>query len=89
MNGGVVVQSKFVAIGALVSWAKAGVGAIATQGWINTNYGTSGLELLASGLSPTETITKLTGEDEVRAHRQVDIVEMSGEPATYTGEACP
>lgn len=86
---GVAVQSKFVAIGALTPWAKAGVGAIATQAWINTTYGTRGLELLASGLSPTETIAQLTREDEGRAHRQVGIVGLSGEPATYTGEACP
>jgi uncharacterized Ntn-hydrolase superfamily protein len=86
---GVAVQSKFVAIGALVPWAKAGIGAIATQAWINTTYGTRGLELLASRLSPTETITKLTREDEGRAHRQVGIVGVSSEPATYTREACP
>src|SRR6266700_2439036 len=86
---GVAVQSKFVAIGALVPWAKAGVGAIATQAWINTTYGTRGLELLASGLSPTETIAQMTREDEGRAHRQVGVVGVSGEPANYTGEACP
>lgn len=86
---GVAVQSKFVAIGALTPWARAGVGAIATQAWINTTYGTRGLELLTSGLSPTETIAQLTREDEGRAHRQVGIVSVSGEPATYTGESCP
>ena len=71
---GVAVQSRFVAIGA-TPWAKAGVGAIATQAWINTTYGTRGLELLASGLTPGETIEQLTGEDEGRAHRQVGIIE--------------
>jgi uncharacterized Ntn-hydrolase superfamily protein len=86
---GVAVQSKFVAIGALVPWAKAGVGAIATQAWINTTYGTRGFELLASGLSATETLAQLTSEDEGHAHRQVGIVGMSGEPAVYTGESCP
>ncbi len=68
---GVAVQSKFVAIGALTPWARADVGAIATQAWINTTYGTRGLELLARGVSPTETIAQLTREDEGRAHRQV------------------
>jgi uncharacterized Ntn-hydrolase superfamily protein len=86
---GVAVQSKFVAIGALVPWAKAGVGAIATQAWINTTYGTHGLELLEGGLSPAEAIAQLIREDEGHAHRQVGIVGVSGEPATYTGEACP
>src|SRR6266496_5875708 len=86
---GVAVQSKFVAIGALTPWAKADVGAIATQAWINTTYGTRGLELLARGLSPTATIAHLTGEDEGRAHRQVGMIGIRGEAATYTGEACP
>jgi hypothetical protein len=56
---GVAVQSKFVAIGALTPWAKAGVGVIATQAWINSTYGSRGLELLAQGLSPTEAIRYL------------------------------
>src|SRR6266516_3248454 len=86
---GVAVQSKFVAIGALTPWAKADVGAIATQAWINTTYGTHGLELLARGLSPTATITQLTEEDQGRAHRQVGMIGVRGEPATYTGEEGP
>jgi uncharacterized Ntn-hydrolase superfamily protein len=86
---GVAVQSKFVAIGALTPWARAGVGAIATQAWINTPYGTRGLELLASELSPTETIAQLIREDEGRAHRQVGMIGVNGEPASYTGQACP
>jgi uncharacterized Ntn-hydrolase superfamily protein len=85
----VVVQSKFVAIGALTPWAKAGVGAIATQAWINTTYGTRGLELLASGLSPAETLAYLTREDAGHAHRQVAMIGVSGDPACYTGPACP
>jgi uncharacterized Ntn-hydrolase superfamily protein len=86
---GAAVQSKFVAIGALTPWAKAGVGAIATQAWINTTYGSRGLELLAQGLSPAATIAQLTGEDQGRAHRQVGMIDARGEAATYTGEECP
>jgi len=86
---GVAVQSKFVAIGALTPWAKAGVGAIATQAWINTTYGSRGLELLAQGLSPAATIAQLTGEDQECAHRQVCMIGIRGEAATYTGVACP
>jgi uncharacterized Ntn-hydrolase superfamily protein len=86
---GVAVQSKFVAIGALTPWAKASIGAIATQAWINTSYGSQGLEWLERGYAPPETITLLTKVDQGRAHRQVGIVGVSGEPATYTGEACP
>ncbi len=85
---GIAVQSKFLAVGAVVPWAKAGVGAIATQAWANTSYGPHGLELLASGLSAAETVARITGEDEGRASRQVGIVGISGEPATYTGDAC-
>src|SRR5258707_5687584 len=53
---GIAVQSKFLAVGAVVPWARAGVGAIATQSWANTTYGPRGLELLASGLSASKTI---------------------------------
>jgi uncharacterized Ntn-hydrolase superfamily protein len=85
---GVAVESKFLAVGAVVPWAKAGVGAIATQAWANTSYGVRGLELLASGLSASETMVQLTGEDTGRADRQVGIIGVSGEPATFTGNKC-
>jgi uncharacterized Ntn-hydrolase superfamily protein len=85
---GIAIESKFLAVGAVVPWAKAGVGAIATQSWANTSYGPRGLELLASGLSAVETLTQLTSEDEARASRQVGIIGINGEPATYTGDEC-
>ncbi len=85
---GVAVQSKFLAVGAVVPWAKAGVGAIATQAWANTSYGPHGLDLLESGLSAKETLDRLLQNDEGRADRQVGIVGASGEPVTYTGEKC-
>ncbi|HLH61342.1 MAG TPA: DUF1028 domain-containing protein [Ktedonobacteraceae bacterium] len=85
---GIAVQSKFLAVGAVVPWAKAGVGAIATQAWANTTYGPSGLELLARGLSAQETIARLTAGDDGRANRQVGIVAIHGEPATFTGDEC-
>jgi uncharacterized Ntn-hydrolase superfamily protein len=85
---GIAVQSKFLAVGAVVPWAKAGVGAIATQAWANTNYGPRGLDLLASGLSAQETLEELTRADEGRAHRQVGIIAMNGDPVTYTGDQC-
>jgi uncharacterized Ntn-hydrolase superfamily protein len=85
---GIAVQSKFLAVGAVVPWAKAGVGAIATQSWANTTYGPGGLDLLASGLSAKETIARLTADDEGRASRQVGIVAVQGEPATFTGDDC-
>jgi uncharacterized Ntn-hydrolase superfamily protein len=85
---GVAVQSKFLAVGAVVPWAQAGVGAIATQAWANTTYGPGGLDLLASGLSAKETIARLTGADDGSASRQVGVVAMHGEPATFTGDEC-
>jgi uncharacterized Ntn-hydrolase superfamily protein len=85
---GIAVQSRFLAVGAVVPWARAGVGAIATQSWANTSFGPRGLELLASGLSAREALTQLIDGDEGRADRQVGIIAASGEPATYTGAQC-
>ena len=85
---GVAVQSKFLSVGAVVPWAKAGVGAIATQAWANTSYGPRGLELLASGLAADEVLKQLTSADEGRAERQVGIVGVQGIPVTYTGDQC-
>lgn len=85
---GIAVQSKFLGVGAVVPWAKAGVGAIATQSWANTSYGPRGLDLLEQGLSASEVLAELTRTDENRAKRQVGIVGVTGVPATYTGEEC-
>lgn len=85
---GIAVQSKFLAVGAVVPWARAGVGAIATQSLANTSYGPRGLELLASGLSAAQALERLLADDEGRATRQVGIVDLKGEPATYTGAEC-
>lgn len=85
---GIAVQSKFLAVGAVVPWARAGVGAIATQSWANTGYGPRGLDLLASGLSASATLERLLVEDEGRATRQVGIIGADGLPVTYTGDEC-
>lgn len=85
---GVAVESKFLGVGAVVPWAKAGVGAVATQSWANTTYGPTGLELLAQGKSPDEVMAALTELDEHRALRQVGIVDARGHAATYTGKEC-
>ena len=60
---GVAVQSKFIAVGAVVPWAKAGVGAVATQSFANLSYGPRGLKLLKEGKSPAEAIALLTADD--------------------------
>jgi len=85
---GIAVQSKFLAVGAVVPWARAGVGAIATQSWANTSYGPRGLELLATGLAPDEVSRRLIADDADREKRQFGIVDASGRAATYTGTEC-
>ncbi|MGE5693234.1 MAG: DUF1028 domain-containing protein, partial [Candidatus Zixiibacteriota bacterium] len=90
VNGelGVAVQSKFFAVGTVVPWAKAGVGAIATQSYANTTYGPRGLALLEAGLSPREVMDSLTRSDEMRARRQAGIIDAKGNAVTYTGDSC-
>jgi uncharacterized Ntn-hydrolase superfamily protein len=85
---GVAVQSKFLGVGALVPWAKAGVGAIATQSWCNTSFGPNGLSLLEQGLSAEEVLEKLLENDEQREYRQVGVVDAQGRGATFTGKEC-
>jgi uncharacterized Ntn-hydrolase superfamily protein len=85
---GVAVASKFLAVGAVVPWAKAGVGAIATQSHANTTYGPKGLELLGQGKSAEEVIKLLTEEDEGKDVRQVGIVDAKGNATTFTGSKC-
>ena len=85
---GIAVQSRFFAVGAVVPWARAGVGAVATQSWANTTYGPRGLDLLAEGSDAEATIAALIADDEGAAQRQVGIVGADGSTATFTGDAC-
>jgi uncharacterized Ntn-hydrolase superfamily protein len=85
---GVAVQSKFLAVGALTSWARAGVGAIATQAFVNVSYGPDGLSLLERGLSAQEVVDRLTSADAGRDHRQLGVVDREGASACFTGSAC-
>jgi uncharacterized Ntn-hydrolase superfamily protein len=85
---GVAVASKFPAVGSVVPWARAGIGAVATQSWANTSLGPRGLELMGSGISAEETIRRLIGEDDGREKRQVGMVDVTGSPATFTGSEC-
>ena len=82
------VQSKFLAVGAFVPWARGGVGAVATQAFAEITYGNRGLALLESGRLPEDVIESLVADDEMRSHRQVGIVAADGTSATYTGEEC-
>ena len=85
---GVAVQSRFLAVGAVVPWAKAGVGAVATQSLANTTYGPEGLKLLADGVAPDAVLKKLTDADSDRERRQVGMVTAGGKAATFTGAKC-
>lgn len=85
---GVAVQSKFLAVGSVVSWARANAGAVATQALANIRYGPDGLDLLGSGLSAEETLRHLLAADPDREHRQVGLVDREGRAAAHTGNAC-
>jgi len=82
---GVAVASKFLAVGSVVSHARAGVGAVATQALANYTYGSDGLHLLRRGLSAEEALRQLTEQDEGRDQRQAGIVDANGGAATFTG----
>ncbi len=85
---GVAVESKFLGVGALVPWAQAGVGAVATQSWVNTRYGPLGLEMLKHGMTPEQVGTALTTSDSHADQRQFGLVDAQGRGYTYTGSGC-
>src|SRR6185437_6092408 len=85
---GVAVQSKFLAVGAVVPWARSGVGAVATQAYCNTNYGPDGLRLLEEGCTAQEALDRLVIADDQPRGRQAGIVDAHGNAATYTGPDC-
>jgi len=85
---GVAVQSKFPNVGVSIPFAKAGIGAVATQSYCNTSYGPRGLALLENGASPQQAIAILTGNDEQRDYRQVGIIDAQGHTASFSGANC-
>jgi uncharacterized Ntn-hydrolase superfamily protein len=85
---GIAVASKYLAVGSAVPFAKAGVGAVATQSFVNVSYGPRGLELLAEGKSAEEVIKTLTDADTRKDVRQVGIVDAKGNAASFTGPKC-
>lgn len=85
---GIAVQSKFLAVGAVVPWARANVGAVATQSHANVAYGPDGLALLQSRMSAQEVMDRLVQDDPGRDDRQAGIVDAQGQAATYTGPGC-
>lgn len=85
---GAAVASKFLAVGAVVPWVRAGAGAIATQSLANLSFGPNGLDLLAGGQDAETTLARLLDADDGREQRQVGIVDKRGGAATFTGNAC-
>ncbi len=85
---GIAVQSKFFAVGSVVPWARAGVGAIASQAFGNTTFGPRGLDLIEEGLSLEEVLDHLLTDDEKREQRQIGIVDAYGNSIAFTGDEC-
>ena len=84
----VAVQSHWFSVGTTVSWAEAGVGAVATQSFVNKSFGIRGLDLLRRGLTAQEALDVLLKDDEGRDVRQVAIIDTKGNVATHTGKGC-
>jgi uncharacterized Ntn-hydrolase superfamily protein len=85
---GVAVQSHWFQVGPTVPWAEPGVGAVATQSFVEVSYGPKGLALMRGGKSPHEALDQLTAADEQRSVRQVAMVDAQGRVAAWTGEKC-
>ncbi|RTR25809.1 DUF1028 domain-containing protein [Deinococcus radiophilus] len=85
---GVAVASKFLAVGAVVPYVKFGVGAVATQSYVNPAFGPRGLELLGQGLGPEQVSARFEGEDGDIAQRQFGLISATGQAQTFTGSEC-
>ncbi len=85
---GVAVQSHWFSVGSVVTWAEAGVGAVATQSFVEASYGPMGLAAMKSGKSPKEALMSLLARDKNREARQVAMINTKGEVAVHTGTRC-
>ena len=85
---GVAVQSHWFSVGSNVAWAEAGVGAIATQSFIDPSYGKNGLDLMRGGASAPDALKSLLSKDEGRDVRQVAMIDARGRVAAHTGSKC-
>jgi len=84
---GVAVQSHWFSVGSIVAWAEAGVGAVATQSFVDPSYGKNGLELMRGGKSAPDTLKELLGKDEAREVRQVGMIDAQGRVDAWTGKS--
>src|SRR5207247_7216468 len=85
---GCAVASRVIAVGAVVPWAKAGVGAVATQAQTNVRHGPNGLELLAKGKTAEETLEALKESDKNIEVRQFGVIDAKGNAVSFTGKKC-
>jgi uncharacterized Ntn-hydrolase superfamily protein len=85
---GVAVQSHWFAVGSVVSWAEAGVGAVATQSFVDPAYGPLGLQLMRAGRAAPDALKALLAGDAQREVRQVGMIDTQGQVATHTGSLC-
>jgi len=85
---GVAVASKFIAVGAVVPWVRAGAGAVATQSHAKVSFGADGLAMMSTGMNANDTLQRLLDADPDQATRQVGIVDANGGAAAHTGDQC-
>ncbi len=85
---GGAVQSHWFSVGNLVIWAESGVGAVATQSFVNVSFGPRGLALMKSGMTPDDALAELLSNDEGREVRQVALINADGHSAAFTGSNC-
>ena len=85
---GVAVQSHWFSVGSVVPWAEAGIGAVATQSFVNQSFGPRGFQLLRKGGSPAEVVEQLLREDPAAPMRQLAVIDCHGNAAAHTGERC-
>jgi len=85
---GVAVQSHWFSVGTAVPWAEAGVGAVATQSFVNLSFGPRGLALLKQGKSSAQVVKELLSSDPVREMRQLAVIDRHGTAAAHTGRRC-
>jgi uncharacterized Ntn-hydrolase superfamily protein len=83
---GVAVQSHWFSVGPIVPWAEAGVGAVATQSFVDPSYGKNGLDLMRAGKSAPDTLKELLAKDEAREVRQVAMIDAQGRVDAWTGK---
>ncbi len=82
---GAAVQSHWFSVGSIVTWAEPGVGAVATQSFVNPSYGPNGLELMRSGVPAPEALTTLLRADPDSQVRQIGMIDAAGHAAAHTG----